>query len=484
LLSGVYSSSFKPAHMFRASLGLLCNYSLITSRDCWVHPVVHSWIYRRLDLGERCKYIKWLVGELLKQIAVVRCDSDDLWEGFVLPNNFRALVFSELTPLRHAREVLSHATSNTMMEYIIAHGLFTSDLEKLLYEVGRITASIGKTKEGIAYLEKSIGVLETLADPRLVAERRLHLAKVRSRITTPAQATEEAKDCVESASVPSIQATLWLAECLRTEGKFQGALQLFENVIGAFPIAESWEFSINKELLSAYIGAVYALVDIGDAESKSRARNLIDNQLQPFLQTLPQGHILKTIIYPKILVSRIEASDEPLDLAAATSQAIAHDATILHITLTGGHPQEWHILIEELRRKSKWPAILAITNAYIPHRHPLRTLTASRIYNPEHLDLLKAEVDAWCNIYNRNGRAHFKAGAFQIAERGHWTALGMWFAFCPEKIQSRGFESNIWNLYQALLRQGQGKEGIRRVLQKFFPGILERGRVAQMLIDH
>jgi len=59
LLETVYNSNLRkgPTHQLQLAIGPLCNFSLVNSRACWVHPVVHSWIYRRLSMEERHKYV-------------------------------------------------------------------------------------------------------------------------------------------------------------------------------------------------------------------------------------------------------------------------------------------------------------------------------------------------------------------------------------------------------------------------------------------
>jgi len=322
LLEGVYNTWFKPNGMFRTAIGRLCTYSLITERECWVHPVVHSWIYRRLSLDERCKYITWLVDELLKHIVMEELDSEERWDT-VIPANINALIFGKFSPIRHARFLATLALSNRVLEYMTAHHISTSSLGELVYRIGQMEVSMGRAEVGISYLEIAIKAMKNFVHPTVISERRLHLAKIRSRLVSEVEATDEARLCV--GDIPSPEATLWLAQCLRTEGHKIEALELFENIIQAFPIAVPADFSRNKEILAANIGAAYTLADLGDLQGDSRARDIIDHSIQPFIGLLPYGHLLKTIVYPKILICRAEVAADPDDQASALSILIEHD---------------------------------------------------------------------------------------------------------------------------------------------------------------
>jgi len=57
----------------------------------------------------------------------------------------------------------------------------------------------------------------------------------------------------------------------------------------------------------------------------------------------------------------------------------------------------------------------------------------------------------------------------------------MWFSLCRNAINSTGFRSNLWNLDQALERQGTIAEAKRRLLDRFFSNVLAPLRLNQTL---
>jgi hypothetical protein len=479
LLSKVFKKHFKPNtnDVFREAVGRLCNYSLVTPRDCWVHPVVHSWISRRLPLDERCKYIEWLVEELLLHIVLSDDNSEHSWEKFLLPPIYNSLVVPELTPIRHAAVVLEHAQSRAITGNMASRGGFALHLATLLYRTGRITASMGKTKDGIGYLEKAIGTMNDVVDPTLLSEMRLQLAQIRKRINSHAEAIAEARSCADG--VPSNQATIWLAQCLQSGGYLREALELFDTIINTLSTHEVMESETGRVIMAAKVGAMQVLSDIGDAQSKARARHIIDNTLAPYLKSLPGGHMLKTMLYPEILICRVEVADGLLDQRIAAQIVMEHSVTYLGHSLTRGRPQEWRLHIETLREKRKWSVIEALAESFIRSRlsvEELLTLCINSQDNPQQLDIFFTEIDAWCTIYNRLGRACFKQQKFENAGRAHWTAFGLWLGLSlfRDGFKPAGFQSNLWNLHEAIVCQGQVKEkGLKKLRKYFRPRFVE-----------
>jgi tetratricopeptide (TPR) repeat protein len=475
LLEGIYNNHFKLNDRFRSAVARLSNYSLINSQDCWVHPVVHSWISRRLPVEERCKYIEWVVDELLKEIRNADRDSEDGWEEFVLPN-YNAFYFGELTALRHARVVLKHIQSRTMANNITARRLSTRHFGELLYQTGRMTASMGNTKDGIDYLEKAIKAMDGLVDPSLIAESQLRLAKIRNRINSRSDAITEARRCCVG-EVASLPAALWLAQCLQSGGRLEEALEIFDNIINTSPICQPTDFVRMKEVFAATTGLVFVLSDIGDSQSKARARYLIDHSIAPFIKGLPYRHMLKTILYPKILICRVEVADGPRDQAIAAHNLVEHDENIhsdLDVSLTGGLPQEWYSQIEELRRNKKWSVVEVVAENYVKCHHSVPNIMSLLIQNrnsPEQLDSIIGDIATWFKIYYRLGGASFELQNFGKADKAHWAALGLWLGglslgLCtitdlPE------FQANIWKLHRALSHQGHWKDRQRKIIERY-----------------
>lgn len=139
-------------------------------------------------------------------------------------------------------------------------------------------------------------------------------------------------------------------------------------------------------------------------------------------------------------------------------------------SITGGYPQDWRAHIDDLRQERKWRTIRILAGKYIRNRRSLPeliTIHRASFHTPLH-NLLVEEIDAWCNIYNRLGRAYFEIQRYDLAEQYHWIALGLWMCLCSDCFKSSGFRSNVEGLYQALLGQGPQRENIRRVLDNLF----------------
>jgi tetratricopeptide (TPR) repeat protein len=494
LLKEIYNSNLrkKPSHNLELAIGPLCNFSLVISRACWVHPVVHSWIYRRLSIEERHKYVSWLTEELLKQLAMADKGVQENWEDFVPGVTIRKLVTDELTPFRHALAVIRHAFSDAMRKFIRENKLSVGRFAQLLFEVGRMTASAGKTDKAIQYIQDALAAIKEDVhggDLTLITEWQLHLAKVRSGKLSPSEATAEARACTSSSGGSSLQAILWLAECLRKEGRLPESLELLRNIMEAFSIQDASSFRRDKETFAAAVGKLYVLVEIADVDGKAEARRMIDESLAPFLRSMDHDHVLKILIYPKILLCRIEVAAGADDQAKALMDLVTHEyCSIDPMTLlTGGNPSSWGAQIDDLRKEGKWSVIEVVAQEYIRHRLPLSTLVRKSHAlicgdrTSGQLEAFSSEVDHWCNIYNRLGIAYFEHQCFRKAEEMHWMAIGMWFSLCPNAIGSIGFTSNLWNLDQALERQGVIAEAKRRALDHHFSYMLTPRRLNQTL---
>lgn len=199
LLESIYNHRFTPNNTFRSAIGRLCNYSLIGSRECWVHPVVHSWIYCRFPLLERCKYINWMIGELINHVPLTIPDN---WEKYVMPtHSFNILIQKDLGILRHVDIVLKYALSPLMNECMEMNHIVIPEIGDLLYCFGVISVYSGKVKEGVGYIQRSIVATER-SDQNEVSlnERKLYLAQARSLLYPGGQAVAEARICYDEIS--------------------------------------------------------------------------------------------------------------------------------------------------------------------------------------------------------------------------------------------------------------------------------------------
>jgi hypothetical protein len=479
LLATIFNAHIEPdADAFREYRGRLYDYSLITTWDCWVHPVVQNWIFRRpqLQLEERCQYIDWLVEELLDQITLADDYSENCLEHFLLPSTYNSLTPPNLTPFRHAVVVLGHARLEIVAEYMASHEHFAVPLSSLLYKVGRIAASMGQIVDGISYLERAFEIMDNVGNPTLLFEIRLQLAKMQQRFTSPAAAIAEARLCNDGQA--SRESVLWLAQCLQSGGglaRLREALAWFDS-IHTLSADDTDGAEVDNVMIAARVGAMQVLSEIGDHQSKARARDIIDNNFEAYFGKLPIGHTLQTILYPEILICRVDVADGHRDQAAAVQRFIKHtieaeatqhkiiaqcstvqDDTFPYQYLDGILPQDWLECILILQTKEKWAASEALADGLIqrlPSMDVLIDLHWENEADPDELERFCAEIDTWGYICYNWGRACIEQGKFEKAERAHWRALGLWLYLGDF---STGFDSNLRSLEEALEKQGEAR---------------------------
>jgi tetratricopeptide (TPR) repeat protein len=477
LLESIYNRRFTPNKTFRSAIGRLCNYSLIGSRECWVHPVVHSWIYRRLPLHERCKYINWMTGELMNHVSLTV--SDD-WEKYVMPSDsFTILIEEDLGILRHADIVLKYALSPLMNEYMEMNHIVIPEIGDLLYRFGVISVYSGKVKEGVGYIQQSIVATERYDQNEVsLNERKLYLAQARSRLNPGEQAVAEARLCHDETS--SLEAEYWVAQCLRNNGQLQDALAVLKNIINTYPISYPQQFEENKVRFMAYVNAAAILVDLGDDESKTQARYLIDYRILPFLEKTPFGHVLNTVTYPEILICRIEAAADQKDRKAACKAVVDFDARLG----TGANPLDWLHHLGDLERKEKRQEIVTLMNMFTRRRLSILDIMISLVSHPEKSDYMDEEILGWCEMYNSLGTAYFTLGKFHKAEAAHMNALGLHLWLHSEGSRSHLFRTNVINLRKALFCQGETKMRELETIQTSFHDLLEETEYDQTSSDN
>jgi len=471
LLSSINNSRFKNLNRLQSTIGRLRNYSLVTSTDCWVHPVVHSWIYRRLSLEERCKYFSWMVEELLKHLSSLDLQS---WEVILLPiDSTFFFQFEDMHYLRHANVVLDYALSARMVDYMTEHIISTAGLEELLYRIGEVSASSGQIAKAIEYLEKSISLTERSGSSGvLLNERRLRLAKIRSRLLSPEESTNQARLCVQA--VPSdFESQLWLAKCLGKQGDLEQAIALYREIM-SFPTLDYQDFERNKSLLVALceVAKLYARVET--EESMTFAREIIDNFAMPYVQAKPRGDIVKAFLYRELLITRLEVASDLDNQEAVCQQMVEYHAfhELLGPPLTGGNPEELLPHLDQLQRRRKWPEIEVLVRIYSKPRWSFQEIMLLKAEHPEHSDLINDTVLHWCIMYNFQGEAYFEEGKYKEAEVAHMTALGLHLFLHSEGSGSQEFKENVYNLARSLAAQGALKDAELRIIQQSFHDIL------------
>ena len=482
LLFRVFSNQITPNSEsdFTSATAKLQRYSLI-DEECWVPPVVHGWISLRLKAEERCKYIKWLVEDLWHDILRSDYSFDTRWGDFLLPPQYHELVAHELPQLRHARVLLDHASSKTVLDNMTQGNYFAHDAVDLLYRLGNMLASAGRTTEGIHYLQKAMEGMTTLT-PRLpstvVSERRLQLAKTRYRICDIAAAVDEAKS-LES-ETHSTRAALWLAQCLQIAGELEDASVIFQNIIALLRIQRQSdpdtanETDFQKIIFAASFGAASTLAVTGDSDKRTEARNIIEKHLIPFLRRLYDHHILKITLYPEILILHLEVAASPEDQKKIAQAFRDYDLRPNYIaegmSLTGGKPIDWALCLDKLRVQKRWSAIAALGESFLERLRSFADLWIFRQdeKNEDQFNLLRAEMDSWIWIHYRLATAYFELQQLDKAEEAHWAALGLFFGLdlFPPMVHTTLFEANLWRLQRIL--ESRKKLRSHQIILSFF----------------
>jgi hypothetical protein len=347
-----------------------------------------------------------------------------------------------------------------------------SRLGELLHRVGEISASSGKTKEAIDYLEKSVDIMEHLdVSKTLVNERRLHLAKVRSRASTKAEASNEARTCFEQNT--SLEAQRWLACCLRKEGHLQESLSILKGILSEWPIDDPEELESQRELLIVMVETASISADIGDPQSTARARELIDQKVAPFINGLPLGHPVRSDFHKDVLLCRIQVASDPNDLQTACLNVVKYDAQdIFTLSLPGGRPQHWLRHVAALHKKKRHHEIEMFVETYSKSRPSILDMMVLKTSNHFPFELIDETALGWCRMYNLLGKAYFEQGEFGMAEKAHMNALGLHLFVHSEGSRSPIFQLNVYNLQRVLFCQGASKQDELKEIQANFGSIL------------
>jgi tetratricopeptide (TPR) repeat protein len=471
-LSEIYTKRFTPNtnRDFKSATAKLQRYSLI-DEECWVPPVVHSWISHRLPADEKCEYIQWLVEEIWHQILLTDNDDDVRWSDFHLPPRYHELVFGELPQLRHARVTLNHASSKRVVDSMTNPNQASLESVELFYRLGRMLVSASRAEEGIYYLEKAVEGMQLLSHQfpsTVVSERRLQLAKARYRTSSIADAVREARSLSEGIS--SNRAAIWLAQCLQSAGELREASEIFHNIINILSAETLDDQDDSRVVFAAFLGAAQTLSEIGDDRSTTEARNIMDHNLIPRLKVLPDNHMLKVGLYQQVLIHRLELAADPEDQMKAVRTFIQYNSTPDLESLTGGNPLEWRCILGELRIQKKWSVIEVLGKAFVAERRPFNDLWELR-WKSESFNPLLNEIDAWIDIHYRLGTAYLKLHRSDEAEKAHWDALGLWLGL-GLALHVTPHRANLWRL-QNVLADHQKDRSYQLILSYFGDYILE-----------
>ena len=303
LLSKIYKDKFEPPTTFNSALGRLQNYSLVISNECWVHPVVHSWISRRLPVKERCRYLAWAIERILKELN--DWDEDPcVWVSTMVEF---VLSTSVLHALRQAKMVLNHSLRLETAKHASNDDLLISRIVRLVVRTAGYYCLSGNTREAIRICQQALGIAPFF---QLSEEHyhslRLSLCKARSKTLTPQEAVAEARQTLlSSPSSLKTEVEQWLSDCLYNEGSSE------EVVIDAEAIElEEGMKDMKLKVLEKLRGAEI-LTRKSDKLSKIRTRQLFD-KIIIFLRRLPSHQIPHDFFF-QILYKHLDLAETPSD---------------------------------------------------------------------------------------------------------------------------------------------------------------------------
>ena len=181
-----------------------------------------------------------------------------------------------------------------------------------------MTASARKIDKAMKYLQDAVTAMKRdvhSGDLTFIAEWQLYLAKVKIGKLSPSEATAESRE--------------------------------------SFSIDNTLRFRRDKETFAAAVGKVYVLTQIGDVDSKAKARRIIDESLAPFLISVGHDYVFKALLYLKTHLCTIEVANGEDDLAKALRNLAKHEYRNIDqmIFLTGRNPSSWRAQIDDLRKE-------------------------------------------------------------------------------------------------------------------------------------
>lgn len=185
-------------------------------------------------------------------------------------------------------------------------------------------------------------------------------------------------------------------------------MDLFDGITEALSTEVTLSLASERPLIAATVGAAQVLTEMRTVESYGRAREIIDNALVPFFEDAHPRHPLRTMIFPEILISRVEVASEPQDQDLAVENIMRYYEKDLRELCTDGQPQEWLHHINSLANENKWGIIKRLADRFIKSRRSLHELMEVRSqyqYDKEGLNEFHCQVDLWIEIGCRLGKA-------------------------------------------------------------------------------
>jgi hypothetical protein len=445
--------------------------------------VVHSWIYRRLPAEERHQYICWVVNELDEHLNTSqRSDWDDVlfkWKSGLIP-------LANLSTIRNARVLLGFALSPKMVQYRAETKSFIPCLGDFLYRIGRELSINSRLDEAVHYLEAAVTEAKELPSPTSVILRReLDYLKVRGRILAPGQATIEAKEFLAAPIAEnSLEAHVWLAECLISEGSiWEGAVEL-ENIELTTPLTSD-TMEDQKALVALKLSTASALGELGDSISMARSRCMLDSIIE-LVSSVYHGHIVRIILGPQVFKLRFELAEDYEDQCNVCRRLTEYEKaeeTSFHGIL-GGLPHYWIDYLEELKTKQQWAELEAFAKTYTTPRASLldmlkwrskkgdvfsRTGYVRGMEPVEFTDGYTETVAGWAEMHDLLGQAYIGLGNMEAAEESFWSTFVLHLYGAPWMTVTDMWKEHLHHLAACLYQEGAKRQDQLGILISSYP---------------
>ena len=203
-LEKIYKNDMSNKEPFFSAIGRLLKFCLVyqnsRSEEYWIRPVVHEWIYRRLDTAERCKGVRVAVGELYDTLS-------------------RVEITQSTSLLRNICDgILPHVT--TAIDFAIDNQVLDFPVSELSFAAGSIAQMLGTFDVAVRLLRASVSVSQIMGSQTQLLDRRLRLAQCLLDSADAVSALTEVTACLGAAGEDKLEnVKYWIGESLRLQGR-------------------------------------------------------------------------------------------------------------------------------------------------------------------------------------------------------------------------------------------------------------------------
>jgi hypothetical protein len=485
-VSGIYNKYVHRRKRLSSAVGKLRNYSLVNTRDCWVHPVVHSWIYRRLSAEDRHQYFSWVLEELSDSLE---CRSRSGWQH-VLPNvKEGSVAIVNLDTIRNSKAQLELVLSPRMIQHRRDTETSIPGLGDFLSKLGAELAVDLKPEEGSHYLELAVRDAKEMGSPcSLIFARELEYLKVKRRIVIPRQATQETRDLLSASASGSdehiLEARILLAECLVSENMVLEATKELEEIEAWSPVTVD-TMEHQESLVALKLSIATALGELGDPSSMTKSREMLDSLIELVCATY-QGHILKIILAQALFKFRFEFAEDRRDRCNVCRRLVAFETAdeIPFHPIMGAVPEHWIQYLENLRDEQQWEKLEDFAKTCTEFRATLFDMLKYRASKGDNYDRIgyvrqmepvefgDGYVDAvlgFAEMHDLLGQAQFHLGNVEAAEQNFWTVFVLHLFATPWIKYTDMWKEHLHHLAACLYQQGKRRREELETLMSSYP---------------